>query len=70
MAIKGKKKDNSGKKEVKNKKPSEKWKKYKLEGGKAMPSKVCPKCGPGIFLAQHKDRYTCGKCGYTEFVKK
>lgn len=29
--------------------------------------KTCPKCGPGVFLAEHKDRYTCGRCGYTEF---
>ena len=26
----------------------------------------CPKCGPGVFLASHKDRFTCGKCGYME----
>jgi ubiquitin-small subunit ribosomal protein S27Ae len=30
----------------------------------------CPKCGPGVFLAEHKDRNTCGKCGYTEFRNK
>ncbi|MCA9478717.1 MAG: 30S ribosomal protein S27ae [Simkania sp.] len=35
------------------------------EGGKAK-NKSCPKCGPGIFLADHKDRVSCGKCGYTE----
>jgi small subunit ribosomal protein S27Ae len=29
----------------------------------------CPKCGPGVFLAQHKDRASCGSCGYTEFKK-
>jgi len=27
----------------------------------------CPKCGPGTFMATHKDRKACGKCGYTEF---
>ncbi len=27
----------------------------------------CPKCGEGYFLAEHKDRISCGKCGYTEF---
>jgi small subunit ribosomal protein S27Ae len=32
--------------------------------------KHCPKCGPGVFLADHKDRVSCGKCGYTEFKKK
>lgn len=28
--------------------------------------KHCPKCGPGFKLAQHKDRHSCGKCGYFE----
>lgn len=28
--------------------------------------KFCPKCGPGVFLAEHKDRYSCGNCGYME----
>ena len=28
--------------------------------------KFCPKCGPGIFMASHKNRDSCGKCGYTE----
>ena len=28
--------------------------------------KSCPKCGPGIFLAEHGDRRSCGKCGYSE----
>lgn len=32
--------------------------------------KFCPKCGDGVFLAEHKDRLACGKCGYTEFKKK
>jgi small subunit ribosomal protein S27Ae len=27
----------------------------------------CPRCGAGVFMAEHKDRSTCGKCGYTEF---
>lgn len=31
---------------------------------------VCPKCGPGIFMATHKDRVSCGKCGHTEFNKE
>jgi small subunit ribosomal protein S27Ae len=30
----------------------------------------CPKCGPGTFMGQHKDRVSCGKCGYTEFAKR
>jgi small subunit ribosomal protein S27Ae len=32
--------------------------------------KHCPKCGPGVFLANHEDRVACGRCGYTEFSKK
>ena len=33
-------------------------------------NKYCPKCGEGVFLAEHKERRSCGKCGYTEFIKK
>ena len=44
---------------------------YKVEGGKLVRTKpVCPKCGPGVFMATHKDRRSCGRCGYTEFDKK
>jgi len=32
--------------------------------------KSCPKCGQGVFMAQHKGRITCGKCGYSEFESK
>jgi small subunit ribosomal protein S27Ae len=28
--------------------------------------KSCPKCGPGTFLAEHGDRRSCGKCGFSE----
>ena len=49
-----------------NKKPSEVWKKYKEEGGKLTRGKTCPKCEPGDFLADHKDRLVCGKCHYVE----
>ena len=30
---------------------------------------TCPKCGDGVFMAQHEGRVSCGKCGYTEFSK-
>jgi small subunit ribosomal protein S27Ae len=30
----------------------------------------CPRCGKGVFMAQHNDRHTCGKCGFTEFTHK
>ncbi len=29
-------------------------------------NKFCPKCGPGIMLAEHSDRLYCGKCHYME----
>jgi len=43
--------------------------KKKKEGKEIKPytkHKYCPKCGPGVRLAEHKDRRSCGKCGYTE----
>lgn len=43
---------------------------YKVEGDKVtFGRKYCPRCGPGIILAEHTDRAACGKCGYTEFKK-
>ena len=34
--------------------------------------KECPaeQCGAGVFMAQHKDRYYCGKCGLTYRIKE
>ncbi|MCL4345729.1 MAG: 30S ribosomal protein S27ae [Candidatus Thermoplasmatota archaeon] len=44
---------------------------YKLENNKLVRQKRnCPRCGVGVYLAEHEDRFTCGKCGYTEFKKK
>ncbi|MCK4269613.1 MAG: 30S ribosomal protein S27ae [Methanogenium sp.] len=43
---------------------------YKIEGDLAVPQRRnCPRCGPGVFMADHGDRQACGKCGYTEFKK-
>ncbi|MBT4805319.1 30S ribosomal protein S27ae [Candidatus Woesearchaeota archaeon] len=33
-------------------------------------NRTCPKCGPGMFLAKHKNRIVCGKCQYVEFMGK
>ncbi len=63
-----KRKEHQGKKPHKNKPTSEKWKMYKIEGEKIIRKKTCPRCGPGIFLMQAKDRIYCGKCHFTEFV--
>jgi len=27
----------------------------------------CERCGPGYFMADHDDRYTCGHCGFTRY---
>jgi small subunit ribosomal protein S27Ae len=44
------------------------WKLYKVEEGKIASKRTdCPKCGHGVFLAEHSDRFTCGRCGYTKF---
>jgi small subunit ribosomal protein S27Ae len=45
---------------------------YKIstEGTLQRKLKSCPRCGPGTFLAEHYDRFSCGKCGYAEFRKK
>jgi len=43
---------------------------YSVEGEKLRRSnKSCPKCGSGIFLAEHTNRLSCGKCGYTDWKK-
>lgn len=31
-------------------------------------AKFCPKCGSR--MADHADRFACGKCGYTEWKEK
>jgi len=43
---------------------------YDLSSGIKRKNKFCPKCGEGFFLAAHKDRLTCGKCGYSEIKKQ
>lgn len=63
-----KKIDKKGKKKHKNKPTSKKYKKYKIQGDKVVREKYCPRCGPGIFLMQAKDRSYCGKCHYSEFM--
>jgi len=41
---------------------------YKVEGEKLkrmLP--FCERCGPGYFMADHGDRYTCGHCGFSVY---
>jgi len=28
---------------------------------------LCERCGPGYFMADHGNRYTCGHCGFTRY---
>ena len=51
-------------------KPIKQWDILKIEGDKlTRKKKLCPRCGLGTYMAEHKDRYYCGKCGFTEWKK-
>jgi small subunit ribosomal protein S27Ae len=44
---------------------------YKVEGNKVTRARpTCERCGPGYFMADHHDRYTCGHCGFTRYKQK
>jgi ubiquitin-small subunit ribosomal protein S27Ae len=44
---------------------------FKVEGEQlSRLRKECPRCGKGYFMAQHKNRLTCGNCGYTTYLGK
>ncbi len=41
---------------------------YSIKEGKVerlLPA--CERCGPGYFMADHGDRYSCGHCGFTRY---
>ena len=41
---------------------------YKIEDDKVTRLRpTCERCGPGYFMADHGDRYTCGHCGFTRY---
>ncbi len=55
----------------KGKKKVGKYSRYTISGDKLeRKNKSCPKCGSGVFMAKHKDRYSCGTCSYTEWGQK
>ena len=63
-------KKNAAKSEKKGEKKSEKGVAtlYKIEGEQVTRLRpTCERCGPGYFMAKHKDRYTCGHCGFTRY---
>ncbi len=40
---------------------------YQIDGDKLVRlRKSCPECGDGVFMAEHNDRLSCGKCGHLE----
>ncbi|MBI2148014.1 30S ribosomal protein S27ae [Candidatus Woesearchaeota archaeon] len=60
----------------KDKKPAKKggnrvYQNYAASGQRLeRKNKTCPKCGPSVFMAMHRDRVTCGKCRYMEMKRK
>ncbi len=43
---------------------------YKIEGDKVTRLRpTCERCGPGYFMADHNDRFTCGHCGFTRYKR-
>ena len=47
---------------------SDKKEKAKKSPEPYKPGRQCPKCYSR--MADHADRFSCGKCGYTEFKQK
>lgn len=66
-----KQKERAGKKQRKKHPKHLKSTLYETKGGLLeRKRRSCPKCGPGVLMAEHKNRLNCGKCGYTEFKEK
>lgn len=61
---------NQAKRNKRKRPTSKKYKFYTIDGDEVTRGKTCPRCGPGIFLAESKDRIYCGKCHWTEFMGK
>jgi ubiquitin-small subunit ribosomal protein S27Ae len=61
-----------GKPVKKPRKPMQPWKVYEVKGDSlTRKTSSCPKCGKGVYMANHNNRKSCGKCSYTEMsVKK
>ncbi len=65
------KKVQKGKREKKHKEEKGVHAMYKVEGDKVSRVRpTCERCGPGYFMADHHDRYTCGHCGFTRYKQK
>ena len=68
--VEKKAKVSKGKKPHKNKPTSKKYALYTISGTTVKRAPFCPRCGPGVFLADRQGRMHCGRCNYTEFGKK
>lgn len=54
--------------QIKKKKQKGVFALYKIDNEKVTRLRpICERCGSGYFMANHKDRYTCGHCGFTRY---
>jgi len=61
-------KEEKGKTEKRKKKEKGVSSLYKTENDQITRLRpTCERCGPGYFMADHGDRYTCGHCGFTRY---
>jgi len=66
----GKTGDKKGKKSPRTRNRVKKSGLYEVKEGAVERKRTpCPKCGAGVYMAEHSDRSTCGKCGYTKWKK-
>lgn len=57
-----------GKTEKRKKKEKGVFTLYKVEKDTIVRLRpTCERCGPGYFMADHGDRYSCGHCGFTRY---
>jgi len=64
------KSDSKPKEKVAKKQESAVHNMYKVEGDKVTRVRpTCERCGPGYFMADHTDRFTCGHCGFTRYKR-
>ncbi|MEM2105360.1 MAG: 30S ribosomal protein S27ae [Candidatus Bathyarchaeia archaeon] len=62
------KEEKTGKTQRAEKKKRKGFSLYKIEKDKVVRLRpTCERCGPGYFMADHGDRYTCGRCGFTRY---
>lgn len=63
-----KKLEKPGKPEKKKKKEKGVFSLFKVEKDQIVRLRpTCERCGPGYFMADHGNRYTCGHCGFTRY---